>query len=165
MGELATSPLTCGVCPTFQSEGQNQKWCTCGRMGYITPAVWGVPNASKCETKSEVDHMWVDWLHHPCRLGARQRFRVGDKIRSGPHVGGWATSPLPSGGSPTLQRARQNQKWPTCGQISYITPTDWAIPNTSEKGTKSQVAHMWADWLHFDFHITLPCTHTVSHVP
>ena len=46
VGELATSPLTCGVCPTFQSKGQNQKWCTCGRMGYITPAVWGVPYAS-----------------------------------------------------------------------------------------------------------------------
>ena len=40
--------------------------------GYITPAVWGVPNTSKRGTKSEVAHKWADWLHNPRRLGNRQ---------------------------------------------------------------------------------------------
>ena len=55
-GGLATSPLRSGRSPTLQSVEQNQKWPTCGRIGYITPAIWGVPNASECGTKSEVAH-------------------------------------------------------------------------------------------------------------
>ena len=33
--------------PTLQSGGQNQKWPTNKTGGYITPAVWEVPNASE----------------------------------------------------------------------------------------------------------------------
>ena len=40
------------------------------------------------------------------------------KIKKGPHVGGLATSPLPFRGS---RSRRQNQKWLTCGWIGYIT--------------------------------------------
>ena len=86
-------------------------WPTCGQIGYITSAVWFVPNKG---TKSDVAHMWADWLHNPCCLG----------------------------GSPTRE---QNQNWPTYGQIGYITPAVWGVLN---KGTKSKVAHMGADWLH-----------------
>ena len=60
-----------------------------------------------------------------------------------------ATSPLPSGGSPTRE---QNHKLPTCEHVGYITrgsPTlplpSWGVPN---KGTKSEVLRIWADWLH-----------------
>ena len=60
------------------------------------------------------------WLHNPCRLGDPLRFRAGG----------------------------QNQKWPTCGQGGYITPAAWGIPIASERGTKSEVAHLWARWLH-----------------
>ena len=81
----------------------------CGQIGYITPAVWGVPNKG---TKSEVAHMWADWLYHSRRLGGPQQ---GDKIRSGPHVGGLSTSPLPSGGSPTRE---QNQNGPHVGRLA-----------------------------------------------
>ena len=42
----------------------------------------------------------------------------------------------------------QNQKWPTSGRIGYITPAVWGVPNALERGTKSEVAHKWADWLH-----------------
>ena len=151
---------------------------TCGRFGYITPAVLGVPNASEWGTKSEVGphvgslatspllsegsptlhsggpnhtwaHMSADRLNHPCCLGGPQRFRVGDKIRRGP----------------------------TCGPFGYITPAVSGVPNTSQRGTTSHVgphvgkqakspllcrsyptlqigrqnqkrAHMWAVWLH-----------------
>ena len=78
----ATSPLLCPSYPTLQSGGQNQKWAhmwgvrlhhprclggpqrlrvgdkirrgpTCGRFGYITHAVSGVPNTSERGTKYE----------------------------------------------------------------------------------------------------------------
>ena len=102
MDGLATSLMPYGRSLTLQKGGENHKWPTNVRIGYITPAVWGVPNALERGTKPEVAHKWTDWLHHPCRMGGHQRFRAGDKIRSGPQVGGLATSPLPYGGSPTL---------------------------------------------------------------
>ena len=30
----------------------------------------------------------------------------------------------------------------------YITVAAWGVPNASQRGTKSQVAHKWAQWLH-----------------
>ena len=41
----------------------------------------------------------------------------------------------------------QNQKWPTCGQGGYVTPAASGIPSASERGAKSEVAHLWARWL------------------
>ena len=109
---------------------QNQKLPTYGLGGYITATIWGVPDAYKRGTESEVAHKWAgwhitlavrgvpntlepgtksevapkwaDWLHHPCLLCGPQRVRAGDKIRSGPHVGLVATSTLPFGESPML---------------------------------------------------------------
>ena len=51
---------------------------------------------------------------------------------------------MPPRGSPPLQSGGQNQKWPTCGQGGYVTPTAWGIPSASERGAKSEVAHLWA---------------------
>ena len=93
-------------------------------------------------------HRWVDWLHHPCRLRGPQCFKAGEKIRSGPQVGRLATPPVLSGGSATLQSGGQNQQRPTRGQIRYITPAAWGLPNALERGTKSAVAHKCPDWLH-----------------
>ena len=58
------------------------------------------------------------------------------------------TEPLPPWGVPPPQSGGQNQKWPTCGQGGYITPAASGIPSASERGTKSEVAHLWARWLH-----------------
>ena len=69
-------------------------------------------------------------------------------MRSGPLVGKVATSPLPSRVSPPLQSGGQNQKWATCGQGGYITPAVSGIPTAAERGAKSEVAHLWARWLH-----------------
>ena len=133
----------------LQSEGQNQKWPTCGQRGYVkpNPAASGFPTASERGAKSEVAHLWARWLRNPCRLGDPLRFRAGDKIRSGPLVGKVATQPLPPRGSPPLQSGGQNQKWPTCGQGGYVTPAVSGIPTASERGAKSEVAHLWARWL------------------
>ena len=95
-------------------------------------------------------------LRHPCRLGDPHRFRAGGKIRSGPLVGKVATPLLPSRGSPPLQSGGGNQKWPTSGQSGYATPSGQSgyatpavsgIPTASERGAKSEVAHLWAKWL------------------
>ena len=80
----------------------------------------GSPNKG---TKSMVVHKWAEVLHHPCVHGGLQTRgqsqwwptsgrkcyitpvfsgvpRQGDKIKGGPQVGGTATSPLRSRGSP-----------------------------------------------------------------
>ena len=48
------NPLPSRRSPTLQSGGQNQKRPTNGRIGYITPAFWMVPNASEQGRKLEV---------------------------------------------------------------------------------------------------------------
>ena len=147
VGKLATSPLPYRGSPPLQSGGQNQKWPTSGQIGYLTPAVSGSPTASERGAKSEVAHKWASWLPHPCRIGEPHRFKAEGKIRSGPQVGKLATSPLPYRGSPPLQSGGQNQKWPTIGQIGYLTPAVSGSPTASERGAKSEVAHKWANWL------------------
>ena len=141
VGKMATSPLPSRGSPPLQSGGQNQKWPTSRQNGYVTPAVSGIPNAARRGAKSEVAHLWAKWLRHPCRLGDPHRFRAEGKIRSGPHMGKMATSPLPSRGSPPLLSGGQNQKWPTCGQNGYVTPAVSGIPTASERAAKSEVAH------------------------
>ena len=145
--KMATSPLPYRGSPPLQSGGQNEKWPTSGRSGYLTPAVSGIPTASERGAKSEVAHKWAKWLPHPCRIGDPHRFRARGKIRSGPQVGKMATSPLPYRGSPPLQSGGQNEKWPTSGQSGYLTPAVSGIPTASERGAKSEVAHKWAKWL------------------
>ena len=147
VGKLATSPLPYRGSPPLQSGGQNQKWPTSGRNGYLTPAVSGSPTAAERGAKSEVAHKWANWLPHPCRIGDPHRCRAGGKIRSGSQVGEMATSPLPYRGSPPLQSGWQNQKWPTSGQIGYLTPAVSGSPTAVERGAKSEVAHKWAKWL------------------
>ena len=147
MGKLATSPLPYRGAPPLQSGGQNQKWPTSGQIGYPTPAVSGSPTAAERGAESEVAHKWANWLPHPCRIGEPHRCRAGGRIRSGPQVGKLATSPLPYRGAPPLQSGGQNQKWPTSGQIGYLTPAVSGSPTASERGAKSEVAHKWANWL------------------
>ena len=147
VGKLATSPLPYRGAPPLQSGGQNHKWPTSGQIGYLTPAVSGSPTAAERGAESEVAHKWANWLPHPCRIGEPHRFRAGGKIRSGPQVGKLATSPLPYRGAPPLQSGGQNQKWPTSGQIGYLTPAVSGSPTAAERGAESEVAHKWANWL------------------
>ena len=51
-------------------------------------------------------------------------------------------------GSPAFESGGQDKKWPISGQGGYITPAASGIPTASERGTKSEVAHKWASWLH-----------------
>ena len=141
VGKVATSPLPSRGSPPLQGGGHNQKWPTCGQNGYVTPAVSGIPTASKRGAKSEVAHLWAKWLRHPCRLGDPHRCRAEGGIRSGPQVGKVARSPGPSRGSPPLQSGGQNQKWPTSRQNGYVTPAVSGILTATKRGAKSEVAH------------------------
>ena len=145
VGKVATSPLPYRGSPPLQSGGQNQKWPTSGQSGYLTPAVSGIPTASERGAKSEVAHKWAKWLPHPCRIGDPHHCRAGGKIRSGPQVGKLVTSPLPYRGSPPLQSGGQNQKWPTSGQIGYLTPAVSGIPTASKLGAKSEMSKKRAE--------------------
>ena len=99
VGKVALSPVPSQRSPALQSGGQTQRWPTCGRSGYVTTAVYGIPTALE---------------------------RVG-KIRNGPLIGKVATPPVPSRGTPPLHNGGQNHKWPTYGQIGYVKVDDlWA---------------------------------------
>ena len=119
VGKLATSPLPYRRAPPPQSGGQNQKWPTSGRIGYVTSAVSGSPGASERGAESEVAHKWANWLPHP----------------------------LPYRGAPKLQSGGQNQKWPTSGRVGYLTHAVSGSPTALERGAESEVAHKWANWL------------------
>ena len=162
VGGSATSPLRSRG---PQTRGQSQWWPTSGRNCCIIPAFSGPPNKG---TKSMVAHKWAEVLHYLWVLGGPQTRgqsqwwpttgrksyiipafsgvpQQGDKIKGGPQGGGSATSALRSRGSPTRG---PSQRGPTSGRKCYITPAISGVPN---KGTKSKVAHKWAEVLH------LPC--------
>ena len=147
VGKVATSTLPSRKVAPLQSGGQKQQWPTCGQGGYVTPAVSGIPTASERGAKAEVAHLWAKWLRQPCRLGDPHHRRAGGEIISGPLVGKVPMSPLPSRGSPPLESGGQNHKRPTSGQGGYVTRAVSGIPTASERGTKSEVAHLWAKWL------------------
>ena len=84
--------------------GGDQKWPTRGQSGYAIPTVSGIPAALERGGKSDVPHKRAKCLRHRCRLRNPHHFKAGGKIRSGPSVGKVATSPLPSRGSPLLER-------------------------------------------------------------
>ena len=75
-------------------------------------------------------------------------------MRSGPQMGRVATLLLPPGGSLTLHRVGQNEKWPTNGSGGYITHAKWGIPYASTRVAESDVAQNWAGWLDNRFCLT-----------
>ena len=56
-------------------------------------------------------------------------------------MGRVATQPLPPAGSPLLQSAGQNQRWPTSGPGGYIADAALGVPTASERGAEAEVAH------------------------
>ena len=134
VGGIATSPLRLGG---PQTRTQSQGCPTSGRNGYITPAFSGVP-------------------------------KQGDKVKGPPQVGRIATSPLRCRGSPNKdtkskvahnwaellhhpcvlggpQTRGQSQRPRQVDRIATSPLCSWGSPN---KGTKSKVAHKWAELLH-----------------
>ena len=67
-------------------------------------------------------------------------------------MGRMFTKPLPCEGSPPFQRGQQNQNWLKSGWMGYKTSAVLGVPNASEPGTKSEVAHSWLEWLQNLYH-------------
>ena len=53
-------------------------------------------------------------------VGFPQCLKVGDKSRSAPQMGGFGTQPLPFGGSPMPLSGGQNLKCPAGGHVGYV---------------------------------------------
>ena len=112
----------------------------------------GVPNASKRGAKSEQAHKRADWLHHPPPSGVQggpQRFNAEDKITSGPPMGGLATLLVPSRGPQRFKAGGRIRSGPQMDELATSPPPSRGVPNASKRGTKSQVVHQRADWLHY----------------
>ena len=80
-----------GGSPTLQSGGKNQQWPTSGPGCDITLAAQGVGNTSQRGKQSTVAHNWATWRHNPRRLWGPQRFKAGERNKSGSQLGGMAT--------------------------------------------------------------------------
>ena len=93
-------------------------------------------------------HEWAEMLHHPCILGDPQRHREQNQNWWGPQVGGNATSPLHSRGSPKTWGTKSELVGPTSGRKCYITPVFSGIPKDMENEIRIGGAHKWADMLH-----------------
>ena len=121
---------------------------TSGRKCYATPAFLGVPKQgdkirSGCLTPAfSGGHKWVEVLHHPCNLGRphtrgqNQKWQPHPCLLTGPQVGGSATSPLHSRGSPNKgtkpeMAASPLLSWgPTKGWKCYVIPCILGGPQT-----------------------------------
>ena len=175
-----TSGQKCYITPAFlgvPKQGDRVKGAPqVGRIATSPLRSWGSPNQG---TKSKVPHKWAELLHHPCVLGGpqtrgqSQRWptsgqncyitlafsgvpKQGDKVKGGPQVGGIATSPLRSWGSPHMgtkskvphkwaellhhpcvlgapNTRGQSQRCPTSGQNCYITPAFLGVPKQRDK--------------------------------
>ena len=131
----------------LQTRGQSQRWPTSGRKGCITRAFSGVPKQGDkvkggrqvCGsatsplrsrgspikgTKSKVAHKWAEVLRHPCVLGGHQK-------------------------------RGQRQRWPTrahnkgtTSRVGGSATSPLRSRGSTKKGTKSKVAHKWAEVLH-----------------
>ena len=55
-----------------------------------------------------------------------------------------------------LQSGGNHEKWPTSGQGGYITRAACGIPSTSERGTKSEVAHKLPRYIHNPYRLGGP---------
>ena len=109
MGLVATSHYRLGS-PTLRSRGQKQYYPTSGPCGYITPAIWEVPNPSEQGTKTKVAH---NCSYITLAVWGAQCF-TPDKNRSGTRVGRSAKTPPPSGGSQCCKAGDKMSTWNFC---------------------------------------------------
>ena len=99
---------------------QGRFWAGAGGLLSLRLGVT-VPKASERGTKSEVAHVWVDWLHHPCRLGDAVRFEASK----------WGT------------KSKVLHMW--TDWVHHPSRLGGPVRKASERGRKSEMAHMWVD--------------------
>ena len=148
VGGNATSPLHSRGSPKSRRTKSELVGPTSGRKCYITPAFSGVPKVKGDKIRIGGAHKWAERLHHPCILGAPQRQGGQNQNWWGPQVGGNATSPLHSRGSPKSRRTKSELVGPTSGRKCYITPAFSGLPKDNEDKIRIGGAHKWAEMLH-----------------
>ena len=122
---------------------------TSGRKCYITPAFSGVPKERGTKSELAGPTSGRKCYITPAFSGVPNK---GDKIKGGPQVGGNATSPLHSRGSPTKEtKSKGAHKWAEMLHHPCI------LGNPQRKGDKIRIgcltrafweAHKWAEMLH-----------------
>ena len=144
----ATSPLHSRGSPKTWGTKSELVGPTSGRECYITPAFSGISKGMGDKIRIGGAHKWAEMLHHPCILGDPERHREQNQNWWGPQVGGNATSPLHSRGSPKTWGTKSELVGPTSGRKCYITPVFSGIPKDMENKIGIGGAHKWADMLH-----------------
>ena len=148
VGKVATSPLPSRGSPPLQSGGGKSEVAHLWAKWLYHPRRLKDPHRFRAGGGgSEVAHLWAKWLPHPCGIGDPQRFKAGGEIRSGPLVGKVATSPLPSRGSPPLQRGGEIRSGPLVGKVATSPLPSRGSPPLQSGGGGSEVAHLWAKWV------------------
>ena len=148
VGGNATSPLHSRGSPKTWGTKSELLGATSGRKCYITPVFSGIPKEMGNKIRNGGAHKWAEMLHHPCILGDPQRHREKNQNWWGPQVGGNATSPLHSRGSPKTWGTKSELVGPTSGRKCYITPVFSGIPKDMENKMRIGGAHKWADMPH-----------------
>ena len=144
----ATSPLHSRESPKTWGTKSELVGPTTGRKCYITPAFSGIPKNMGNKIKIVGAHKWAEMLHHPCMIGDPQKHGEQNQNWWGPQVGGNATSPLHSRGSPKTWGTKSELVRPASGWKCYITHAFWGVPK--DMGNKIRIggAHKWAEMLH-----------------
>ena len=148
LGGNATSPLHSWRSPKTSGTKSELVGPTSGRKCYTTPAFSGIPKDMGDKVRFDVAHKWAEVLHHPCILGDPQRHGGRSQNWWGPQVGGNATSPLHSRGSPKTWGTKSDLVGPTSGRKCYITPEFSGIPKDMGDKIRIAGAHKWAEMLH-----------------
>ena len=118
---------------------QNQNWWGPQVVGNATSPLHSRGSPKTWVTKVRIDgaHKWLEMLHHPCILGDPQRHGGQNQNWWGPQLGGNATSPLHSRGSPKTWGTKSELVGPTSGRKCYITPAFSRIPQ--RHGEQNQI--------------------------
>ena len=182
MGGNATSPLHTRRSPK-QTGAKSEvgtspmlpQGPTSGRKCYVIPRYSGIPKTKGDKIRSwyltpafSGADKWTEMLRHPYILGDPQN-KGGQNQKwvphacslRGPQVGGNATSPLNTPGSPKQRGTKSEMgtspmlSWgPTRGRKYYVTPTYSGIPKASGDKIRSgrlplafSGAHKWVEML------------------
>ena len=119
-------------------------WPTCGKSGYITPAVLGVPNAQRGDANQKQlpgSHVGkVATSPVPSRESSKLHARTKTRHVCLAHMWArWLHHPCPLGGPQCSPREQKSEIAirPICGQSGYITTAVLGVPNP-QRGGKNQ---------------------------
>ena len=102
-------------------------------------------------------HMWIKWLHHPSRLGARTKIINATSPTHGQH--GYITPAVLE--VPNAWGGDKSQKWLPCPLVGKVATSPQPscrspILNAATKNRNGYPAHMCAKWLELPYRLGGP---------